>query len=235
MKWLIDEAKPIDTATERSLSQAIAKSVAARSRGSASLAVRLYDVVIYETKKWFGDASIRLDTLVVHGPNPNADRESFYVPGTHRFGRVRDGDRLPIGDSGLLIFYGQPRHFLDISITVSRDRKDTKDLATLVNDRLQSSEFSVAAGTILGLTAVAPQGAAVIAAVQAAATLGGLSAEVLQQATTNTIGLYHSSYLQYRDAFGLGRHPEQEEFRSKDFSFHYEIQVDRKERASARK
>ena len=235
MKWLIDESKPIDTATERDLSRAIGKSIAAQSRGSASLAVRVHNMVIHDTKKWFGDASIRLDTLVVYGPNPNADKESFYIPGTQRFNRVRDGDRLPIGDSGLLIFYGKPRYFLDISITVSRDRKDTKDLSTLVKERLKSSEFSVAASTILGLTAVAPQAAAVVAAVQAAATLGGLSAEVLHQATDNTIGLYRASYLQHSDAFGLGRHPDQGEFRSNDFSFHYEIEVDRKERTTTPK
>lgn len=225
MEWLIDEAKPIDAAAKRE----IAQSTAASMRGpEANLAIRLKQVVVHDVRKWFGGADIRLDTLVVHGKNPKAKKDSFYQPSTKRFSGVRDGDRLAIGDSGLLLFYGQPRHFVDLSITVSRDRKDSKDLADLVASSVKSPDFKEAAGSIIGLTALAPQAAAVLAAVRAAGTLGSLAAQLVFKATNATIGLYHNSFLQHRDAFGLGRHPASGELRANDLSFCYEVVVDKR-------
>ncbi len=54
------------------------------------------------------------------------------MPQTFRFPGIKSQDRLPTGENGLLIFYGKALHFLDIFITVSRDRQDSEDLATLL-------------------------------------------------------------------------------------------------------
>jgi len=224
MKWLVEETQPIDPASQHQLVEALAKAEKGQARAAANLAIRLRNIVIHDTKKLFGVADIRLDTLVVHGQSRS---DSFYQPTTHRFPGVRDRDRLPIDDSGLLVFYGLPRHFVDISITVSRDRKDTNDLVTLLTERLTSPQFKTTAATIIGLTSIAPHAAAIVAAVGAAATLGNLAAEILLRLTGNTIGLYHASYLQYRDRFGLGRHPDEGEFHIKDFSFSYDVVIDK--------
>jgi len=227
MQWLKDDAKAIDAATQRDLSAHLEKAAPVmRGRPSANLAIRLREVVIHDTKKWFGDAEIRLDVLVVHGSSPDAATGDFFKPTTLRFERVRDGDRLPIGDAGVLIFYGRPRHFIDISITASRNRKDTEDLSKLIADRAQDDKLKSSAAAILGLTAVAPHAAAVVAAVEAASALANTSAEILMKATNGTIGVYHASYLQYRDRFGLGRHPDNGAFLIKDFSFSYEVVID---------
>ncbi len=223
MDWLIDDSRPVDA---DAIPQPV-RGAPAHTRGAANLAVRLQEITIHDNRKWFGDADIRIDTLVVHGPGRDGEEQQFYEPGTHRFGRVSDGDRLPIGDTGLLVFYGKPRHFLDIFVTVSRDRGDTRDLAALLKDRLGSDDFRSAATTILALTAAAPHATAIVAAASAATTLGNLSAQLLHQLTGNTIGLYRTSFLQYRDRFGLGRHPEAGEYRIKDLSFSFEIQLDR--------
>jgi hypothetical protein len=54
--------------------------------------------------------------------------------------------------------------------------------------------------------------------------LGDLAFKVVAQATSNSIGLYRGSWLQIRDGFGIGRHPEgQDAFRVKDMSFWYQI------------
>jgi hypothetical protein len=228
MKWLIDETRKIDAATLRELQSAGRGRVQLRAAPQADLAVRLKEVVIHDTGKWFGGAEIRLDTLVVHGAGAKAKKDGFYQPTTHRFARVVDGERLPIGEEGLLLFYGQPRHFLDLSITASRDRKDSEDLAALVDKGFTSPDFTSAAADILELTSLSPQAGAIAAAVKAAATLGTLAAQLLLKATSNTIGLYRNSFLQARDAFGIGRHPAKGSYRNKDFSFSYEIVVDRK-------
>ena len=204
-----------------------------RGRPSANLAIRLNQVVIHNTKKWFGDADIRLDVLVIHGADGGASNGDFFKPTTLRFESVRDGDSLPIGDGGVLIFYGRPKHFVDISITASRNRKDTEDLSKLLAERAKNQDFQSSAAAILGLTAVAPQAGAVFAGIEAASVLANTAAEILLQATSGTIGVYHTSYLQYRDRFGLGRHPDAGAFAIKDFSLSYEVVVDTRARPPA--
>ena len=232
MEWLIDDAKPISAETKREIAEglkATLRSQRGEKRGSgAALAIRLKNMVVHDTRKWFGGADIRVDTLVIHGPNPNVDAKTYYQPTTLRFAGVHDNDRLAVGDPGLLIFYGHPLHFVDISISVSRDRKDTQDLAQLVDTRLSTNNFKTAATALAGLAVAAPQAAAVVAGVKAAATLANISAQLVHQATSATIALYHNSYTQSADAFGLGRHPTEGERRVNDLSFSYEILVDKK-------
>ncbi|MBD2512573.1 hypothetical protein H6G91_36135 [Nostoc muscorum FACHB-395] len=221
--WLVDEIIPSDAATFEQMEELNL----AQSRGAdtqpPNLAVRLQDIMIWDTKKWFGEAEIRLDALVVHGNPVQGDQTSFYMPQTFRFPRVKSEEPLPTGENGLLIFFGQPLHFLDIFITVSRDRKDSDDLATLLNKQLQSNEFKGAMSTIVGLAVTVPQVATVTTALGSASLLGNFAYQVLSKTTGDTIGLYRTSWLQYRDNFGIGRHPKQGSHHVQDISFCYEI------------
>ncbi|MBD2414785.1 hypothetical protein FACHB389_31690 [Nostoc calcicola FACHB-389] len=227
-RWLIDEATPPDAAAieqiERELgyNQRGGRESAVQPQ-AVNLAVRLQDIMIWDTKKWFGDADIRLDALVVHGYATKVEPANFYMPQTFRFPGIQKRDRLPTGENGLLIFYGQALHFLDIFITVSRDRKDSENLAQLLSKQLNSPEIQGALGTLLGLAVAAPQVSAVTAAIGSAAIVGDLAYQVLRKATGDTIGLYRNSYLQYRDGFGIGRQPKQDSYHVRDLSFWYEI------------
>lgn len=224
--WIIDETPRLSTAEV----QGSLPAEGARLRGGAraNLAVLLNDVVIADTKKMFGGADVRLDAVVVHGPEQDPGQDGgFYQPTTFRFPDVRDGDRLPVEPPGLLIFYGRPRQFLDLTIIVSRDREDSADLGHLLAGGLNSDEWRQAAGTLLGLAVAAPPAAAIVAAVGAAAVIGNFAGEVLRQVTGSSIGLYRTAYLQHLHRFGLGRHPEQDHYRRSGFSFWYEIVADR--------
>ena len=154
--------------------------------------------------------------------------QTFYRLKTAPFSRVRDGDRLPIGEGGLLVFHGPVSHFIDIFIMVSRDRKDTDDLATLLAARLQSEEVKGAVGALMGLAVTAPPLATVTAAIGAAAVLGEFAYRVLRSATGATIGLYRNSHLQHRDGFGIGPHPAppRRSYWTNDLSFRYEIALE---------
>ncbi len=201
-------------------------------RGSrrASLAIRLNDVVIHDVRKWFGGADIRLDAIVVDGGggvDGGGDDRMFYQPSTARFPGVKDGDRLPIYEPGLLVFFGQPRHFLDLSIMVSRDRKDSEDLAALMGKVAASDEWHGISTTIGALAAGAPPVAAIVAALQSAGTLASYAVKILGEITGDTIGLYRTHYLQHKDRFGLGRHPDDGAYRERDLSFWYDVVVDR--------
>lgn len=222
--WLIDETSSIDqTALEASLREAVVM----RGRRPPALAVRINDLVIHDTKKWFGSANIRLDTLIVHGATKGGSKDYFQAS-TLPFSGIRDGDRLPIEYPGHRVFYGHPAHFLDVSIFVSRDTKDSDELASLVKTELNSEPWKVAAGAVLAATAVAPQAAAIVGAVTAATTLANIVYNLLRNSTGNAIGLYRASWLQYKDRFGIGRHPKANSFHQQDFSFWYEIVLDKK-------
>lgn len=228
-QWLINESAFIDTNTiEQKVEREINLKPSTRGGRESleelpNLAIRMQDIMIWDTKKWFGDAEIRLDALVVHG-NALADNpQSIYMPQTFRFPAVRDKDRLPTGESGLLIFYGQPQYFLDIFILVSRDRQDSEDLASLLSEKLNSSEIKESLAALLGLAVVSPQAAAIASAIGSASILGNFTYQVLSRVTGNTIGLYRNSWLQNTDKFGIGRHPKQGSHKIRDLSFFYEI------------
>lgn len=228
--WLIDESRPLTSVHLEELDRELADAgpVARGGQNLPTLAVSLHDVVIHDTRKWFGEANIRIDALVVTGYGTSDDPSSFYRPKTASFSRVRDGDRLPIGDGGWLVFHGAVAHFLDFFIMVSRDRGDTQDLSSLLSTRLGSEETKAAFGSMLGLAVAAPQVAAVTAAITAAGVLGDLAFRVLHAATGATIGVYRNSHLQGRDGFGIGPHPGpgRENYRVKDLSFRYEISAE---------
>lgn len=232
--WLIEEGAPIDRRAEAEIARNLPRpgGLGVHRGGAAAeapwLAIRLNDIVIHDNKKWFGEAEIRIDALVVHGHGGSGgDPAGFYQPHTFRFGRVRDGDRLPI-DGGLLLFYGRPLHFLDVAITVSRDRRDSDTLAELLAKRAASQPVQASMTTLMGLAVAVPTAMAVTAAVGAAAVLVDASYALLRAATGTTIGLYRAAWLQHRDGFGIGRHPDAPggAFRVKDLSFWYEIVLD---------
>jgi len=226
--WLIEE--PADT---RAVARSLVLEGAGQERGKGAraqaqtVALRLHDVLIHNNKKWFdifGGADIRLDAVVVQGNVIDADPAAAYVPTTMRFSGIGDGDRLPSDESGMLLYYGYPRHFLDISIIVSRDRRDTDDLSTRLAKEMNSSVMKSAMATILGLAVAAPPAAAVTGAIAAAATIGNLARQIVEGMSGNTIGMYRGNRLAYPEKFGQGRNPSDgSSYRKGDFSFWYEV------------
>jgi len=226
--WLIEE--PADA---RAVTRSVVLEGAERERGSAAdvpaqtVALRLHDVLIHNNKKWldiFGGADIRLDAVVVQGNVIEDNPTAAYVPTTMRFSGIGDGDGLPSDDFGMLLYYGHPRHFLDISIIVSRDRRDTDNLSVQLAKEMNSSTMKGAIVTLLGLAVATPPAAAVAGAIAAAATIGNLAYQIVRSMSGNTIGMYRGSRLAYPDKFGEGRNPSDgSSYRKGDFSFWYEV------------
>jgi hypothetical protein len=229
--WLIDERMPMTAAQVDQLDRELADG-GPGTRGTGgdipTLAVSLHDVVIHDNRKWFGEADVRLDALVITGYGGNDSPGGFYMPKTASFARVKDSDKLQIGPGGLLAFYGPVAHFLDILVMVSRDREDSDDLATILSGGLKSDEITGAVGTLLGLAVAAPQVALVTAAVAAAGAVGDFAYRLLRRVTGSTIGLYRNSHLEVRDGFGIGQHPgpPPATFRKNDLSFRYDISLE---------
>lgn len=226
--WLIDERAPITAAQIDQMDRELAvPESGTRGAGGAAptVAVTIHDVVIHKNHKWFGEADVRVDALVITGHGQSDSPSSFYMPKTAGFRRVQDADSLQLGSGGLIAFYGPAAHFLDILIMVSRDRKDSDDLATVLSSGMQSQEVTGAVGALMGLAIAAPQVAVVTAGIAAAGALGDFAYRLLRKATGSTIGLYRNSHLEVRDGFGIGHHPGPglECYRVNDLSFRYDI------------
>ena len=197
------------------------------------LSVKIRDVVCLDVHKWFGGAEVRLDVLVVHGNLSERDAKSAFTPGTFRFPDIHDEQRFPIDEeSGLLVFDGKPAFFLDVFIIASRDRKDSDDLAVLMKQGLSSDEVQTATAGLLALATAVPTAAAIAGAIGAAAVLGDLAYQVVKNVSPKTIGMYRGSFLQFRDGFGVGRHPSGTEkvFMDGDWQFWFEIIRNEEER-----
>jgi hypothetical protein len=221
--WLLEQEVSLDPAAEVGLGDALRRVRAVVRSPSHPLAISLHDIVILDNKKWFGGSDLRIDALVVQGQGSAGDPGSFYMPQTFRFPGVRDGEHLPTGESGLLIFYGRPAYFLDVFITVSRDRKDSDDLANVLTS--ESQGINDAVGDLVSLVAM-PEVAALKTALGAAAKLGQIAYQVLRSVTGATVGLLHTSWLEHRDGFGVGRHPQTDTYTLRDLRFWYEIAVE---------
>jgi hypothetical protein len=189
------------------------------------IALRLHDIVIHSNKRWFdflGGADVRVDVLAVQGNVLDDDPKSFYTPTTVRFGGIGDESKVPLDEHGLLAYYGWPKHFLDISVLVSRDTTRADDLAALLEKEAASTEFKDAASSILAL-ATGGGAIAVKNAVSVAGTLGGLAYKILRQVSGNTIGVYRGNRLEHPHRFGLGRNPAEGLYRVQQLSLWYEV------------
>jgi hypothetical protein len=224
-EWMIDEA--VD---ERTVRRSVLAASAFAERGDAApaspraLALRLRDVIVHDNKKWFDlvkGADVRLDAIVVQGNILADDPRNAYAPVTFRFPEVGDGDALV--DEPLLVYYGWPEHFLDLSVMVSRDTRDSDDLAMLLSDAAGNPDFQTAVAGLFGLAVAAPPAAAVVAALSSARALGDLAYRAVRAASGTTIGFYRGSRLAYPERFGLGRNPAQGNYRKQHLSFWYEV------------
>jgi len=189
-----------------------------------NLAVFITPLIVRETGKWFGDAELRLDALVVHG---GGDDTTLYHPQTFRFPRVADGDDLAGDERGLLIYLGRPAHFLTFSLMLARDRKDSDDLSQLLQASARSSEFESATAALAGAALPSAEAAALQTGLRAALALGDLAYKLIREVSPRCLGLFRASWLAEKDRFGVGRHPRSGAHEVKDFRMGYRIELDR--------
>lgn len=221
--WLIDDTSPVDIAR---IESSLRKPPPMRGSKPPPIGVRINDLVVSKTKKWFGGADIRLDTLVCHGII-EGDAPNCYQASTFSFSGIKDGDRLPIEHPGQSIFYGHPKQFLSMAILASRDRKDSDDLSSLLKSNIKSAALQPAISALAATAGyVTPEAAVVVGAVEAAKTVSEIAYNFLKSYTGSSIGIYRTTWYQ-ADRFGLGRQPATGSFKQQDFSFWYEILLDK--------
>jgi hypothetical protein len=140
---------------------------------------------------------------------------------------VTDGDDIATGDNGVLVYYGRPSHFLALQLLLSRDTKDSDDLASLIQAQSANHELRNALSALAGILPPTPEIAVVQAGFSAALALGDVAYKLLRQLTPACLGLYRAAWLGRQHHFGIGRHPSSGVEQKKDFQFAYEIVLDR--------
>ncbi|MFF4940744.1 hypothetical protein [Micromonospora sp. NPDC000729] len=184
------------------------------------VAIRMLDMVVHNNRRWFRDASIRIDVLVVHGGTNDAE----YAPQTFTFPRIADGDHLPIGDGGLLLFHGRPRWFLTMMVAVSRDRQGAAPLTKLLGELMTSEPAAQLQAQTFALATGVPDPQMLGAAWQSALLMGNTMLATLSRETQSaSIGLYRNSWLGEQDGWAAGRHPERGLLKAQDVSFAFDI------------
>jgi hypothetical protein len=212
--WLIDDSRPLSTEAAWEAARTDLGFEGAAQRPPLGVVIR--DVTIHNTKKLFGAAEVRLDTLFV-----TAAEDQIYQPGTFSFPGVRDRDELPIDEGGLLLYFGSPRYFIDIALIASQDNNGPT-LGELLAE--SADQFGNLLENVTKLAVVVPQAAAITGAAAAAAKLAAAALRLLDEVTGKSIGLYRVTWFEHRDRFGLGPHPSDgDRFRQGDFEFRYEI------------
>lgn len=195
-----------------------------RPRGAAppdAVSVQLGEIVVHSNKALLS-TDIRVDAMVVTGgDNP----EACYRAGTVRFPGIKDGDRLPLDN--LLVFQGPVKGFVDLQVWVSRDDKNSLDLAELIKDETNSKEFKGAALALAGLAVAAPPAAAIVAGLSGATVVANSAYKILSAAVGKSVGLYRTSLLANQrygvGEDGVGRTPANGMMRAQDFSFWYNV------------
>jgi hypothetical protein len=190
-----------------------------------NLSVFLKPLVINNTRKWFGEADIRVDALVTQG---GMESGSLYAPRTFHFPRVADRDDLANAENGLMIYYGKPKHFLVLTLLLARDTEDSDDLAALIEKQANREDVSSVLGSVAAAVA-SPHVAAVQTAMKAALLLGDVAYNLVRQISPKCLGLYRANWLAQKDNFGIGRHPAEGSLEIKDFSFAYSVVQDKQD------
>lgn len=219
VEWIVD-GPGITPPTDEVLLDEV-RHGAVRHVPRARLAIRLLDVVVHSNRRWFGEASVRLDVLVVHGGGRSPMVE--YAPSTFLFPRIADGDHLPIGQGGLLLFHGQPKWFLDMFVMLSRDKPGIAPLPGLVVELAMSDAVVSLEANALAMAGGVPDPQVLALALQSTLAVGQAALTYLGKETRSTIGLYRDSWLPGRDQWGVGRHPQHGLLTTKDVSLAFEI------------
>src|SRR5258707_646455 len=152
MDWALDKigSPAHESSGEEDLLAAAGIGTIVRRGKVRSYALRLNELIIHNNRTWFGEGDIRLDALVVQGSGSKS-KSDFYHPSTFSFPRVADGEALSIGQPGLLLYYGQPRYFLDLFLLVSRDSGNSEKLVDLLKQNVTAKELDHAVTPLLQL------------------------------------------------------------------------------------
>ncbi|HXV87298.1 MAG TPA: hypothetical protein VD793_11385 [Gemmatimonadales bacterium] len=184
------------------LEQARGEVNALRRKGRLGLTVSLADVTVRDVPEGLlrGRAGeLYLVSWILSGNGRAAEFRS------HRFPGIRAGERLPLGEGGMLLgFLEEPRWFVDLHALVMEADADLRTVAGTLDHAKKETGWSDMLQTLAALEKVDP------GRLMDAANLIGRFADLvvtnLKQNGSDHMATIHDFYLEHQ-GFGAGRHP----------------------------
>lgn len=185
----------------------------------STVAVRLEELVVHRNRALLG-TDVRVDTIVLTGDHGKPNDFAYHAR-TEHFPRVHSGEALPL--DRMLLYYGPAIDYLDIAIWISRDDPGCPSLGELLAEEASGYEMQQALARLTEGFGALPGVAAAATALGLAAVVVNVAYKLLRGRVGEVIGLYRGSMLAH-EGFGVGRHPESETRRVRDFSLAYRIE-----------
>jgi hypothetical protein len=202
------------------LTGARAEMHALRRRGTLGLTVALMDVTVLDVHEGLlaGKAGeLFLVSWILTGNGRTAEFRS------HRFPGVRAGERLPLGEGGMLLGYlTDPRWFVDMHALVMESDADLRTIADTVERAKQEAGWTDMIQTLAAVDKF--EAAHVTRAVNVIARLADLAVGLLKTNGADHVATIHDFYLEHQ-AFGTGRHPESGLARFQDVEAAYTFEL----------
>lgn len=171
---------------------------------NVGLTVSIKEMEVVRAKDWLsldGRGEIYVFTSILDGSGAHPDFT------TKRFDGIADGDRLPLGEGGMLAgSLANPRWFVDLHVLVMESDSELKNLGTYIEKAREQSGLKDLLEKIGGLAAFDPTKVTQVAFV-VDAFLGLLTAALAANGDDH-VATIHDFYLKSQ-GFGVGRHPKE--------------------------
>jgi len=174
---------------------------ALRRRGALGLTVTLSDATILDTHEGLlrGPAEIYIVSWLLSGSGRTAEFRS------HRFPGIRKGEKLPLGEGGMLVGYlADPRWFVDLHALVMESDADLRRVADTLERAKHETGWPDMLQSLTALERFEP--AELLNAANVIARFADLAVSLLKQNGSDHVATIHDFYLE-QQGFGAGRHP----------------------------
>ncbi|HEX9581037.1 MAG TPA: hypothetical protein VF970_08015 [Gemmatimonadales bacterium] len=193
---------------------------ALRRRGTLGLTVALSEVTVLDVHEGLlaGKAGeIYLVSWILSGNGRAAEFRS------HRFPSVRAGDRLPLGEGGMLLgFLDDPRWFVDLHALIMESDADLRTVADTLDRAKRETGWTDMLQTLAALDKFEP--ARLMDAANLIGRFADLAVGLLKQNGSDHVATIHDFYLE-QQGFGAGRHPAEGLAKFQDVEAAYAIEL----------
>lgn len=198
-KWLFQEETPFD--------QSLLVSGAARvTRSIETYSILLRTVRILDNRRLFFASDIIVYTVTVDG-YPDMKSEKPFWTQQFNFSDVKDGATLSIDtNTGVLMYRGWPRGFLNLYLLVIRDTKSTQSFTKILQDNFVAQGLGTLAGAAVSIYADLPPTVTVPMTRDLTTKAVETTLDYFSNQQNLAIGTYYASLIKEKK-YGVGLHP----------------------------
>ncbi len=199
-EWLLREETPFEPSLFVSGAARLA-----RSKETCSILLRA--VKVLDNRRLLLASDVIIYAVTVDGYPDMKSKTPFWMQ-QFNFPHVKDGATLSSidKDSGVLVYRGRPRDFLNLYLLVVRDAQSTREFAKLLQDNFVAKGLGTLAGAAVSIFSGLPAGITAPVARELVTQAVGTTVDYFAKQSNLAIGAYYVSFIRER-GFGAGLHP----------------------------